>query len=237
MGGSPVAAVIPAAGSGSRMAAAVPKQFMELNGHPLLDWTLAAIARADEIGSIILVVPPGDLPHMAEKYVGNPRWPKVARAVAGGATRAESVYNGVRAAGAEWILAHDAARPFVTPALVRRTVEAALRHGAATAALPAHDTLKTRDGDFLGETLDRAAVLHIQTPQVFRAADLLAAHEKLRHEGKEWTDETSLLQQAGIKVAWVPGEAANMKITTPDDFRLAQVMAERSPFVKGPARV
>ena len=237
MGGATVTAVIPAAGSGSRMAAAVPKQFMDLNGYPLLDWTLTAISRAEEITSIILVVPPDDVPRITGKYVGNPRWPKVAQAVAGGAKRADSVYNGVCAADAEWILAHDAARPFVTPELIQRTVEAALRHGAAAAALPAHDTLKTRDGDFLGETLDRAAVLHIQTPQVFRAADFMAAHGRLRHEGREWTDETSLLQQAGIRVAWVRGEAANMKITTPDDFRLAGVLAERSPFVKSPARI
>ncbi len=237
MGCPIITAVIPAAGSGSRMAAAVPKQFMELNGHPLLDWTLAAISQAEEITSIILVAPQDDLARMNEKYAGNPRWPKISRAVAGGTTRANSVYNGVRAADTDWILAHDAARPFVTPALVRRTVEAALQHGAATAALPAHDTLKFRAGEFLGETLDRSTTLIIQTPQVFRKADLIAAHERLRHEGKEWTDETSLLQLVGIKVAWVPGEAANMKITTPDDFRLAQVMAERSPFVKGPARI
>lgn len=219
------------------MASAVPKQFMELNGHPLLDWTLAAISHAAEITSIILVAPPDDVARMTEKYVGNPRWPKVSRVAAGGATRANSVYNGVRAAGTEWILAHDAARPFVTPTLVRRTIEAALRHGAATAALPVYDTLKMRDGDFLGQPLDRAAALLIQTPQVFRAADIITAHERLKNEGKEWTDETSLLQQAGIKVAWVPGEIANMKITMPDDFRLAQVIAERSPFVKGPARI
>ncbi len=237
MGRPTITAVIPAAGSGSRMGAAVPKQFMELNGHPLLDWTLAAISQADEITSIILVTPPDDVARLTGKYVENARWPKITRAIAGGTTRATSVYNGVRAAETEWILAHDAARPFVSPALVRRTVEAALRHGAATAAIAAHDTLKTRDGDFLGESINRATALIIQTPQVFRSADLIAAHERLRHEGKEWTDETSLLQHAGIKVAWVPGEAANMKITTPDDFRMAQVMAERSPFVKGPARI
>lgn len=237
MAGPSITAVIPAAGSGSRMAATVPKQFMELNGHPLLDWTLAAISQAEEITSIVLVAPPDDVIRLTEKYVGNPRWPKITRAVAGGATRADSVYSGVCAAETEWILAHDAARPFVTAALVHRTIEAAIRHGAATAALPVHDTLKMRDGSFLGWTFDRATTLIIQTPQVFRAADLVAAHDRLRHEGKEWTDETSLLQQVGIKVAWVPGEAANLKITTPDDFRLAQVIAERSPFVKGPARV
>lgn len=237
MGAPSITAVIPAAGSGSRMAAAVPKQFMELNGHPLLDWTLAAISQAEEITSIILVAPPDDVARLTGRYVGNPRWPKISRAVAGGTTRANSVYNGMRAAESEWILTHDAARPFVTPALVHRTVEAALRHGAATAALPVYDTLKKRDGEFLGETLDRTSTLNIQTPQVFRAADLIAAHERLRHEGKEWTDETSLLQQVGVKVAWVPGEMANMKITTPDDFRLAQIIAERSPFVKGPARI
>lgn len=237
MGIPAITAVIPAAGSGRRMAAPVPKQFMELNGHPLLDWTLTAISQAEEITSIILVTPPDELARMTEKYVNDPRWTKISRAVAGGETRANSVYNGVRAAESEWILAHDAARPFVTSSLMRRTIEAALRHEAATAALPVHDTLKTREGEFLGETLDRSTALVIQTPQVFRAADLIAAHERLRHEGKEWSDETSLLQQAGIKVAWVPGEITNMKITTPDDFRLAQVIAERSPFVKSPARL
>ncbi len=237
MGLPPVTAVIPAAGSGSRMAAAVPKQFLELNGHSILDWTLTAISHTEEITSIILVTPPEDVERMTGKYVKNPRWPKISLVIAGGATRAISVSNGVRAANTGWVLAHDAARPFVTPALVRRTIEAALQHGAATAALPVHDTLKMRDGDFLGQSLDRATALSIQTPQVFRVADIITAHERLKGEGKEWTDETSLLQQAGIRVAWVPGESANMKITTQDDFRLAQIIAERSPFVKSPARI
>lgn len=228
-----VTAVVPAAGSGSRMAGPVPKQYLPLGGRPMLEWTLLSLSSATEVTAIVLAVPPDDVAKISAAYLRNPAFPKVAIVTGGGKTRTESVRNGVlTAAGSEWILTHDAARPFVSPALIRRTVEAAFRAGAATAAIPAHDTLKRRQGDFLGEPVDRSLVLQIQTPQVFRRDNLLSAHSAAGGKG-EFTDETSLLQSAGFRVAWVEGEKANMKITTAEDLALAEIVVAGNPLYRG----
>ncbi|MBI3581836.1 MAG: 2-C-methyl-D-erythritol 4-phosphate cytidylyltransferase [Nitrospinae bacterium] len=216
-------AIIPAAGTGSRMGAA--KQYMELAGKPLLDWTLSAISDSDWVDGIILVVPSGDAEKIREKYLDSPFFKKVRSVVAGGATRADSVHNGVAAAVTDYVLIHDAARPFVSRELLAKTVAAARLHGAATAATLVRDTVKVREGEMLGGLADRDSLLLIQTPQVFKRADLLAAYEIVGARRRDLTDETTLVQAAGYGVAWVEGEATNMKVTTPDDLRLAELIA------------
>ncbi len=219
-----VTAIIPAAGSGSR-AGSTPKQYMELLGKPVLEWTLAAVSASEAVDSIILVTPANDVDMMSGKYLKNKTFPKVASVVSGGAKRGDSVRNGVMQAASEFVLIHDAARPFLSPPLVKRVVESAMAHGCTTAALPAHDTVKARQGEFLGAAVDRSTLLLIQTPQVFKREALLKAYEIKKDEASDWTDETSLMQSAGFSVAWVVGETVNFKITTPDDFRLAQAIA------------
>jgi 2-C-methyl-D-erythritol 4-phosphate cytidylyltransferase len=218
-----VTAVIPAAGSGTRMGTV--KQYMEIAGRPLLDWTLSAINGSDEIGSIILVVPPGDVGRVKEQYVEGHPFKKLRTVVAGGDTRADSVHNGVGAAVSEYVLIHDAARPFVSQTLISRTIAAAKGRGGATAATLIHDTVKMKEGDMLGGLADRNSLVLIQTPQVFKRADLLAAYEMVGAKRRELTDETTLIQAAGFGVAWVPGDATNIKVTSPDDLRLAQLIA------------
>ena len=220
----PVTAIIPAAGSGTRMGAV--KQYLELAGKPLLEWTLSAVASSNMVDGIILVVSVDDVEKVSARYLNNGSFPKITDVVAGGATRGESVRNGVLAASTEYALIHDAARPFVSRQLIELTIAGAKLHGAASAALPAHDTVKKKDGVFLGETFERSSLLLIQTPQVFRRVDLLNAYDIPGEKHREMTDETTLIQLVGGKVAWVLGELANIKITTQDDLRLANIIAK-----------
>ncbi len=238
-----VSAVIPAAGVGSRMAAGLaglaglagplPKQFMELRGKPLLDRTIEAVSLSTRIDEVVLVVRQQDVEAVTEKYIGSRSFPKVRAVVAGGERRTDSVFNGVTAASNAWVAVHDAARPFVSARLMELTINAALKHGAATAALPVADTVtqksdQSRGGLFLGGLVDRDAILLIQTPQVFRKKLLMAAYESMKDSGGArgaWTDETSLLKAAGHKVVWVNGERTNIKITAPEDLPLADAIA------------
>ena len=228
MSGHPgkVSAVIPAAGSGSRMGSTpLPKQFLEIGGKPVIDWTIEAMGRAPGVDEIILVVPGEAVDQMKDGYLANPSFPKVQAVIAGGKTRTASVVNGVGASSGEWILIHDAVRPFVSARLIERTMEAATKHMAAAPAIEISDTVKHKDGAFLGDSVDRDSLLLVQTPQIFSKQLLLAAYEKLVGKNENWTDETSLLMAAGRKVAWVKGERTNMKITTPEDLVLAQAVA------------
>ena len=237
-----VSAVIPAAGVGSRMSASpmgmsptgltnMPKQFMDLRGKPLLDWTVEAVSLSTRIDEVVLVVREQDVKAVTEKYIDSTSFPKVRAVIAGGDSRTDSVFNGVTATSNDWVAVHDAARPFVSVRLMELTINAALKHDAATAALPVADTVTQKDGLSLGGLVDRNAILLIQTPQVFRKKILLSAFETMKDSGKfreaceAWTDETSLLKATGHKVAWVTGEQTNIKITTPEDLPLANAIA------------
>jgi len=216
-----VVAIIPAAGTGSRIkSTGVPKQFFVINGRPLLDWTLEAVSASDIIEGIYLVVPPNDIETVSARY-SKTAFRKICGVVAGGETRAESVSRGVLAAKSEFILIHDAARPFVTPDIISNTVNSAFIHGASTAALPVSDTLKGKDGEFIGRPIDRESTLAIQTPQVFKREILIEAYETLDIKGNSWTDETSLVAELGKPVAWVMGSRFNIKVTTEEDLEIA----------------
>ena len=234
-----VSAVIPAAGIGSRMASSpmgmspaglsnMPKQFMDLRGKPLLDWAIEAVSLSTRIDEVVLVVREQDVKTLSEKYLGNDSFPKISAVIAGGDSRTDSVLNGVNATNNDWVAVHDAARPFLSARLMELTINAALKHDAATAALPVTDTVAQKKGLSIGGLVDRNAILLIQTPQVFRKKILLSSFEAMKEsseDGEAWTDETSLLIAAGHKVAWVSGEQTNIKITTPEDLPLANAIA------------
>ncbi len=142
-----VTAIIPAAGYGSRMGhSTVRKQFMDILGRPMIEWTLSVIGASPRIDEIILVVPQEDVESVRARYQENSAFPKVKSVVAGGARRCDSVYNGLKAASNEWALLHDAARPFVTSRLIESVINTAQKHTAVTAALPIRDTVKTKQG-------------------------------------------------------------------------------------------
>jgi 2-C-methyl-D-erythritol 4-phosphate cytidylyltransferase len=224
-----VTAIVPAAGTGIRFGGALKKQFIALNGLPILSHTLRALAASDALAAIIVVVPPGEEPRGREalQLAGVNLETEV---VPGGQTRQESVYNGLQRAKAETdlVLIHDGVRPFVSRQVVLATVEAAKEVGAAVAAVPIIDTIKRVDTDGLViETLQRGQLWSIQTPQVFRYALLMQAHRAVLEHGIIATDDAALVERIGGIVKVVRGSYENLKITSEEDLPLADLILKR----------
>jgi 2-C-methyl-D-erythritol 4-phosphate cytidylyltransferase / 2-C-methyl-D-erythritol 2,4-cyclodiphosphate synthase len=226
-----VAAIIAAGGRGSRMGRALPKQWLTLGGRTILERSLDAFDRHQQIQELIVVVPPDTL--SAAEFV-KPATRKPARFVEGGARRQDSVVNGAEALSpeAEVVLIHDAARPLVSADLISRTIAAAASSGAAIAAVPVHDTVKQvrlNGGVAVVErTLPRETLFLAQTPQGFRR-DVLDAVVALSRESDAATDEASLAERAGFRVEIVAGDPDNLKITTEADLGRAQGLLQKPP--------
>ncbi len=217
-----LAVLVPAGGLGTRLGSRTPKQFLTLGGATILARTLAHFRRHPDVRAIVVAAPAEHLAR-TRRVVGRSGRP-VVEVVAGGATRQESVWLALQAApaGVEIVLVHDAVRPFVDRALIDAVVTAAAAHGAAICALPIAETIKrVRDG-VVETTLDRAGLWAVQTPQAFRADLLREAHDKARRDGVVGTDEAMLVERLGHPVRVVPGLAANVKITTPEDLQRAR---------------
>jgi 2-C-methyl-D-erythritol 4-phosphate cytidylyltransferase len=217
-------AVVPAGGSGSRIGARRPKQYLLLGGAPLLVHTLRILARARSLAGVVLAVP-ADRVEATRALLRRFRVPRVLDVVAGGAERQESVWRGLQAvpAAAGWVVVHDAVRPFIDPALVERVLGAARRHGAATCGLAVRETVKRVRGAAVEATLDRDGLWLTQTPQAFRRELLWEAHEKARRDGYTGTDDAKLVERLGARVVMVPGLPQNLKITTPEDLKAARL--------------
>jgi len=226
------AAVIPAAGLGSRMGTQVPKPYLLLAGRPILAHTLAVFEALPEVTEITLVVHPQELEHCQERILTPYGFRKVLRLVPGGKERQDSVYHGLkalRAAGApELVLVHDGVRPLVRGEDVRRVLQEARRHGAAVLGWPAQDTLKrvSPQGEVLG-TLDRRQIWQIQTPQAFHTELLWRALVEAYARGVYATDEAALVELLPHPVRVVRGSPFNLKITTPEDLALAEALLAR----------
>jgi 2-C-methyl-D-erythritol 4-phosphate cytidylyltransferase / 2-C-methyl-D-erythritol 2,4-cyclodiphosphate synthase len=222
-----VTAIIAAAGDGRRVASEVPKQFIEIGGVSLLQRSLNAFCRVDRVTQIVVVTRPDAVDAVAGKISTRGRATSV---VPGGATRQESVaaaFDRV-AAGAAYVMVHDAARPFVSPALIERTLDAAIESGAAIAALPARDTVKQAIADggrrFIAQTLPREEIYLAQTPQAFRR-DILASAVALGRSGAAATDESALAELAGSRIRLVEGDPLNFKVTTESDLVMSRALA------------
>lgn len=233
MGG--LALVVPAAGLGRRLAAPVPKAFATVAGRPLLAWTLARLqdaARGLGAERLVVALPPGgDAARRFEDQVlpllaGVP----VPEAVSGGETRQESVWRALERLGPDWpvIAVHDAARPLVSAALLAQVVAVARVAGAAVPALKVRDTVvrapEGEGGEWAGDPVDRESLRAVQTPQAFRGELLYEAHRRARAEGWTATDDASLVRRLGHRVALVPGDPANLKVTDPADVLVAEAM-------------
>lgn len=229
--GEQVTGILAAGGSGVR--AGTAKQWLVLAGETVLRRAARALAECAAVDEIVAVVPPGDEGRGAEAMTG---LGKPARAVSGGAARADSVRNGLAAAeGAAIVLVHDAARPFATADLAARVAEAAARDGAALAAIPVTDTVKRASGGSLprvAETLDRRSLWLAQTPQGFRRDLLLRAYEAAGAAASDATDECALVERLGVPVTLVPGDPGNFKITGPGDVARARAALE-APVAMG----
>nr|WP_083635067.1 bifunctional 2-C-methyl-D-erythritol 4-phosphate cytidylyltransferase/2-C-methyl-D-erythritol 2,4-cyclodiphosphate synthase [Maricaulis sp. W15] len=224
-----IAAVIVAAGRGERAGGGVPKQYRKLAGKSVLARTLHRLRQGRVFVGIIVVINPADQDHIAavEAELGTKL-----DTIPGGATRTASVRAGLeaaRAAGADAVLIHDAARPFVGQNLIDRLVDALVTHDAVIPALPVADALfrsADDDGTTMGDPVSRDGLYAAQTPQAFHLAPLLAAYAQLGDTALP--DDAAVIRAAGGEVALVPGEAENFKLTTADDFDRAerQIMSE-----------
>jgi 2-C-methyl-D-erythritol 4-phosphate cytidylyltransferase/2-C-methyl-D-erythritol 2,4-cyclodiphosphate synthase len=228
MGG--VAAVIVAAGRGHRAGGDIPKQYRSLAGAPAIRATLAAFSCHAAIDRVQPVIHPHDedLFRAASDGLG-----KLMAPVAGGLTRQNSVCAGLEALAAHaphQVLIHDAARPFLSGALISRAVAAAKAHGAAVPGIAVADTVKKIDGTgTVTETLDRGRLRIVQTPQAFAFALIAAAHRHAAAAGRDdFTDDAALAEWAGHQVSVFEGEAANVKLTTNEDFARAEAQRAAS---------
>ncbi|MGD8226904.1 MAG: 2-C-methyl-D-erythritol 4-phosphate cytidylyltransferase [Desulfobacteraceae bacterium] len=224
-------AVIPAAGSGIRMENERPKQFLDVDGRPLLAVTLEKFQVCPLIHTVILLVPEKDLAHCQREIVERHRLTKVEKVLVGGERRQDSVRLGIEASGGDYelVMIHDGVRPLVTVDLIARVVAAAQEHRAVITGLPAKETVKEIDQDALVvRTYDRQKVWLVQTPQVFRYEDILMAHSRALERGwEEVTDDALLVERVGIPVKVVEGSEDNIKVTTPQDLELVKFLLGR----------
>ena len=202
------------------------KTYLKLGGFPILIHALAPFERSKTIDDIVLVVAAGDEWRCLRNVVIKYGLKKVRAIVTGGAERQDSVANGLEAISAHTsvVAVHDGARPLVTQKIVEDSVIAARRFGAAIAAVPVKDTIKTSKNMFVDATLPRHALYGVQTPQTFKAAILKAAHKRARAKGILTTDESSLVELTGKRVRIVEGSYENIKITTEEDLHLAKII-------------
>jgi 2-C-methyl-D-erythritol 4-phosphate cytidylyltransferase len=219
--------IIVAAGTGSRLGGPIPKQLADLRGLPVLAWSLRAFVGAG-VGSLVVVA---NAHHREATAAAARAVTADAALVTGGATRTGSVRSGLRsldARGDDIVLVHDAARPLVSAQLVTSVIDSARTSGAATAAVPASDTLVHVSERLIERTLDRSTTHHVQTPQGFTMRLLVEAHERAEAAGDDdATDDAGLVaRHLGIGVAIVRGEDTNLKITTPADLVVAGALLD-----------
>jgi 2-C-methyl-D-erythritol 4-phosphate cytidylyltransferase len=232
---SRIAAILPAAGLGTRMGAGTPKQFLELGGEPLVIFTLRRLAACAAITDFILATRGEELTSLEDR-VSKARLGRPARVVHGGDTRQQSVANALAqvAPETEIVLVHDAVRPFVTPTQIDRLIIEARTRGAAILGIPAIDTVKEvkraslpEDVALITSTIPRERIVLAQTPQAFQYAILREAFARAKQDDVTASDEASLVERIGREVFVVLGSERNLKITRPSDMDLARFYLEQ----------
>ncbi|MBA4495863.1 2-C-methyl-D-erythritol 4-phosphate cytidylyltransferase [Paenactinomyces guangxiensis] len=200
------------------------KQFLLFHHHPILLHTLRVFETHPEVEEIVVVTRENEIGRV-KQLIAQDGLMKVKQVVAGGKERQESVYRGLTCLTTEWVLVHDAVRPFVSHASISRLLTTARMHGAAILAVPVKDTVKQVDQAGIVEmTPDRSRLWAVQTPQAFRTQILLEAHEQASGQEAAATDDSMLVEQLGIDVRVVEGEYTNIKLTTPDDLIVAEAI-------------
>lgn len=220
-----VIVLVPAAGMGRRMGAAVNKQYLTLADRPILAHTLAVFDHHPLIDRILVVSPAAEIDFCRAEVVERYAFRKVERIVAGGAERQDSVANGLASAAPEdddIVLVHDGVRPLFPAGLIAAVVATAKRVGGCVVGLPVKETVKVVAGGRIVSTPERGSLWLAQTPQAFPAAVLRRAYAEAAQDGFRGTDDASLVERLGLPVAMLPGSERNIKITTPEDLVLAR---------------
>lgn len=203
------------------------KQYLQLADKPILVHTLELFERIGDVKEIALVVGSDDVERCRE-WLGRYGLTKVTAVMAGGKERQHSVHIGLKSITAEWVMVHDGVRPLVTKEAVHACCEQARRVGAAVLAVPVKDTIKqVDDNGVIVATPDRRSLWAIQTPQAFRHALLLNAHERADADGFVGTDDAMVVERTGAPVAVAEGDYTNIKITTPDDLPWAEFLLQK----------
>lgn len=218
-------ALIVAAGKGLRTGLNTPKQYIEIAGKTILRRTIDAFLAHPEIITVCVVIGEDDL-LLYEKAVSDL---DILPPIVGGATRQDSVRNGLESLAElapDFVLIHDAARPFITTELIDRCLNKLMQAEAVLPSLAITDSLKSFEGDLITGALNRDEIVAAQTPQGFAFAPILAAHRTFA--GENLTDDTALAERAGIEVAMIEGDPANFKITTPGDIEMARALITKS---------
>lgn len=220
---SKYAAVVVSAGIGQRMGA--DKTFIEIGGKPLIAWSVDTLQSCDMINEIVLVLHKTKIDR-GRDLMRQRQWSKISGICEGGELRQDSVRNGLLSISrSDWVLVHDGARPFLTDKLIMDGIKAAEETGAAVCCTDVKDTIKqVDDNEIVTQPLARHRLRAVQTPQVFRLDLLKKAYELI---SSEVTDDSSIVEKAGYRVRLYPGDYENIKITTPDDMLLAEMIAAR----------
>jgi len=219
------AAIIPAGGSGRRMQSSLSKQYLLLNGIPVLVHTLKVFQYSPWVHDIFLVVPPGDIEFVNQTIVRKHGILKVRQVLPGGRERQDSVKNGLDVVGDEYdvVVIHDGVRPCISDDLLHFVIHEARRQGAVTLGIPVKDTVKVVDPDgTIQETVDRDRLWLTQTPQAFKRDVIKKAYHLACQDHFSGTDDAGLVERAGIHVKMIPGSYKNIKITTKDDLLMAE---------------
>ena len=219
-------AIVLAAGQGKRMHSKIQKQFMELNGMPVLCYSLRCFQESPLIQDIILVTGEESISYCKEEIVQKYGFTKVSAVIPGGKERYDSVYAGLcECKDCEYVLIHDGARPFVTEEILKRGLQKVKETGACVIGMPSKDTVKLSDEEgYVKETPNRKCVWTIQTPQIFSYPLIREAHDSIRQKDmSKITDDAMVVEQeTGAKVALAEGSYQNIKITTPEDLDIAE---------------
>jgi len=221
-----VTAIIVAAGKGTRMGSEMPKQFMTIAGKTILDTTLYKFEKSNEIDEIVLVVNKDELEYVNSEIAVS--YDKITNVISGGATRTESVYEGIKAVRNDCgiLLIHDGVRPFVSYNLISTCIENADVYKACIPAIDVVDTIKevSQEG-FVQKTMDRTKLKSVQTPQGFDFDTIRECYYNVVTEDRTFTDDSSIVEYYGYKVKIIEGLSKNIKITTPLDLRVAEIIA------------
>lgn len=222
------AAIITAGGLGKRFGGKIVKQFSEINGKPVLAYAVGHFERCDLINEIVIVVPEGWIDFTSTEIVSKYGLQKIKKIITGGAERQNSVENGFMSLSEEIdiVVVHDGVRPFISTELIERVITEASDHGGAIAAIPCTDTIKNASPtDYIMGTILRDGIWFAQTPQAFRYDVLKNAFRKASEDGFIGTDDSLLVERAGQKVKLVEGSKYNIKITTQEDIRYGEFIA------------
>ncbi len=221
-----ITAIVLAAGKGSRMNSEIPKQYMLLDGEPVLSYSLRAFQHSS-VNDVVLVTGEDDVTYCKNDIVDKYEFTKVKSIVLGGTERYWSVKNGLLAAkGADYVLIHDAARPCLTVKEIENLIEMVKKTGSCTLGVPVKDTIKLVDEECYGvDTPPRKYLWHIQTPQTFAYKDIVEAYRRMEETNDtDITDDTMIVERyLGKKTKVIMGDYSNIKITTPDDLLIAQM--------------